>query len=250
MLRRLRAPLPLLLVLLAAACGDAGPTGPTSFEHRAAGRTWVAVVAPDGVPGAAEWLAFVPRTDAAFARVQALRADAARARRGGDPVTAAARDEEAAALAASAASLADVPALLAVSAALERWEGRAAERADAGAHPRLAADAATVAGLRGEAAEALARGDRAAAVDALARASRTVRDWAPEAVSLRLLAQADDAIDGAPRRTPELERARHLIRSAREGIASGDHRRALRRALYALQIIEAAGLRAPDTPRD
>ena len=61
------------------------------------------------------------------------------------------------------------------------------------------------------------------------------------AVEARLAAGAGES-DG-------VRRARHLLADAREGLATGDSLRALRRAVYALQLLDAEGITvAPPAP--
>jgi hypothetical protein len=63
--------------------------------------------------------------------------------------------------------------------------------------------------------------------------------YAPETVALGLVSRAEQRIDADPAPTPDLRRARLLLRLAREAMATGDQTRAMKRAWYALQIIDA-----------
>ncbi|MDB4950219.1 MAG: hypothetical protein JWM27_2868 [Gemmatimonadetes bacterium] len=228
----------LCCVLALSAC-DAGPTAPTSFAQQVGGRTWVAVTPPDGLPDARSWMPFVRRTDPAYPRLHELREMEAQARKAGQLEHAAALATVAARLAAKSAVSPDPEALLRAQAALERWEARAAERLAEGAYPGLDSTRAAIHGLRGQADAAVQRGDTTAAVADLTEAGEAARTFAPEAVGLRVLADAEARIAGAGPPTQGLKRARRLLRAAREAIATGDCTRAVRRAMYALQIIDA-----------
>jgi hypothetical protein len=220
-----------------AACGDA-PTLPDSFAQQAGGRTWVAVTVPAGMPDARTWLAWVPRDNAA--RVRAMQAQAARARRAGMLETALDVDAQAARLAASFVN-ADPPAprVFGAVSAVREWETRAQERLRSGRYPDLQAALSAVAARRADAEAALARGETRIAVVRLAEAADAARAFAPEAVALRLIADAERraGADGEP--GPEMRRARLLLRLAREAMATGDQTRAMKRAWYALQILDA-----------
>jgi len=63
------------------------------------------------------------------------------------------------------------------------------------------------------------------------------------AVALRLVVQAERRIDGDRSPSPDLKRARLLLRLSREAMATGDQTRAMRRAWYALQLIDAEDAR-------
>jgi hypothetical protein len=242
-----RGPLALLCTLCCAAAVsacDAGPTLPTSFAQSVGGRTWVAVTPPDGLPDARTWLPFVRRADPALPRLKQLRAAEAAARKAGDLEGAATLASEQAVLAARAAAQTGTEPLLRAQAALERWEERAAARRVQGSYPELDSAAADVARLREAARQAAQRGDTSAAVVKLTEAAERARSFAPQAVGLRLLADAGRRLDAAGEPTVPLRRARQLLRSAREALVTGDDARAVRRAAYALQILDA------EIPRD
>jgi len=220
-----------------AACGDA-PTLPTSFAQQAGGRTWVAVAEPAGMPDARTWLPLLPKPEAR--RIRSLLADAMKLRRGGD-LEGGLMAESHARVAAAQALTADPPAtrVIAALSAVREWETRAADRLRAGHYPGLDSTVASVAAQRTLAEEALARGDRRAAAALLAQAGETARTYSPVRVALRLVERAEQRIDSDPNPTPDLRRARLLLRTAREAMATGDQTRAMKRAWYAQQIIDA-----------
>jgi hypothetical protein len=225
------------LAVFTAACGDA-PTLPTSFAQEAGGRTWVAVSEPAGMPDARTWASWA--APHAAREVRALVAEAARARRGGELEGALALESRARLL--SAASLAEdppAPRVRAAVAAVREWEARAADRLRAGSYAGLDSALAAVSARRAEAEAALRDGRPREAVALLAEAGEAARAYAPVRVALGLLSRAEARIDGDPSPTPDLRRARLLLRLAREAMATGDEARAMKRAGYALQIIEA-----------
>ncbi|MFL5537421.1 MAG: hypothetical protein ACJ8J0_00420 [Longimicrobiaceae bacterium] len=236
---RLAAPLALCAAL--AACGDA-PTLPTSFAREAGGKTWVAVREPAGLADARSWLPYLAADDAARVRQAQAAADAAR--REGRLEAALELDAEARLAAASLLAADPPPARVpAALSALREWEARAAERLEAGSYPALQATAAVVAARRAEAEAALARGDARAAVVHLAEGGEAARGASPVAVALRLVASAEQRIDGEASPSADLRRARLLLRLSREAMATGDQTRAMKRALYALQLIDAEDAR-------
>jgi hypothetical protein len=250
--RSLRTPVTLAcaaLALLLAACGD-GPTAPTSFAQVIAGRTWVAVAAPDGLPSAETWTPFVPRAGEAYARLREMKEQAAHARKAGDAEGARSVDEAAALLAAGAvAGDPGAEPVLRADAALERWEANAAARLASGSYPGLDSAVVDVHRFRAEAAVALARRDTASGAVSLTRAAARARDWAPQAVALRVLAAAEARADARGTASPEVVRARRLLRTSREAVATGDYVRAFRRAVYALQMLDADSAARPRSRR-
>jgi hypothetical protein len=233
-----------LAVLFAAAlpalsaCDD-GPTAPTSYVQVAGGRAWVAVAEPRGLPRAETWLPYLPA--ASRAGVDALRAGAQRARAAGRPEEALALEGQA--LRQAAAGVERAPhagRLLGVLAALEAWTDRARARLDLGAHPELSAAAASVAAQAQAARAALAAGDTAAAVRHLSEGTLAAREQSPMGVGLRLLADAEARLQAGAASGATARNARALLLGARAGLASGDSIRALRRAVYALQLLEGA----------
>jgi len=196
---------------------------------------WVAVVEPAGLPGARAWLGSLP--DGAAARITL--AEASRVRKTGNVEGALLLEDRAAREAAAALARPPETRLLLVAlAAADEWAERAALRTGGGRFPELArAELAVRAGS--ERARALmARGDTLAAVREIALVAGTARAWAPLAVALRAVRDAERRIDATPNPSANLLRARHLLRGAREGAAMDEPMRALQRATYALQLID------------
>jgi hypothetical protein len=243
------------LCALVAACADA-PTAPRSYVQEADGAVWVAIVEPAGMPDVRTWLPCVPAGSEALARVNALRDEAARERRAGRLERALEMEGEASLLAAgSIAWSPPAPVVLGMLDALESWSRRAAERTETGLFPELQAAAARVSTHRDAARALLARGDTNAAAVELERSAQAAREYAPSAVGLRLIARLEERIARETLPTPNLKRAKMLLGTSREALASGDPARAVRRALYALQLVEGESRRAPSsgrrpTPRD
>ncbi len=243
--RRLHALAPLLCCSLAlAACRD-DLTGPVTHAQSAGGRLWVAVTPPRDLPDAGTWLPFLSavkggKDGAAALRVKALRDEARRLRRGGDPEGSVRAEEQAAQ--AAAGSLAVVPDRLTMTAALEAVDDwtREAEEADAtGAVPELKAALEEVRSARAGAAGALARGDTLEAVGHLSRASAAARRQAPDAVALRVFARVEAAVRERALPPSDAKRAARLLGWARDAVLTGDPERAFRRAVYALQLVES-----------
>jgi hypothetical protein len=243
--RRFRA-LALLALPLLAACEDS-PTAPPSYAQVVAGETWVAVAEPGGMAVADTWLPYAAAPAAAEARE--LGRSAVRARRAGRISEALELEGRALLLAAGAVDRAPPPErLLGPLAALDAWQARAAERLAAEPHPHLAESAAAAQAGADSARLALADGDTSAAVLHLSRAALAAREHAPMAVGARLLAALEARIDGAAQ-AASLQRARHLLAGAREGMATGDTVRALRRVVYAHQLLDAGAVDPAGTPR-
>ena len=225
--------------LLAVSACDDGPTGPTSYVQVAGGQAWVAVAEPRGLPRAETWLPYLSPEHRAG--VDALRARAHRARAAGRPEEA--LRLEAQALREAAAGVAHAPdagRVLGALAALEAWTDRARARLELGAHPELAAAAASVAARAQAARAALDAGDTAAAVRHLSEGTLAAREQSPIAVGLRLLAIAEARLQAGAASSATERNVRALLLGARAGLASGDSIRALRRAVYALQLLEGA----------
>ena len=108
-----------------------------------------------------------------------------------------------------------------------------------GSYPGLDSIAAIVAERHAAALAALAAGDTRGAVLRLAEGAEAARAASPVAVALRLVADAERRIDGDPAPSADLKRARLLLRLSREAMATGDQTRAMKRAWYALQLIDA-----------
>jgi hypothetical protein len=83
----------------------------------------------------------------------------------------------------------------------------------------------------------------------LAEAGVVVSSMAPAAVADRLLVHAESRLAERAAGDADAERALRLLRHAREALADGDEVRALRRALYALQLADGKGGPSVD-PRD
>jgi hypothetical protein len=221
------------------ACADA-PTGPDSFVHEAGGSVWVAVAVPEGMPDARSWMPYLAAESPAFGRVRRMQEEAHQARKAGELEHAARLDAQALREAAYGIS-ANPPAvkLLNALAALDRWTERAEERLEAGRFAALDSTAARVRALRNDARASLVRGDTQTAVVRLSEAAEVAREFAPATIGLRLVRQAETRIDAEADPSPNLKRARMLLRTAREAMATGDETRAMKRAWYALQLIEA-----------
>jgi hypothetical protein len=226
-----------------AACGDA-PTLPDSFAQQAGGRTWVAVSEPAGLPDARTWLRWDGQETVRHVRELQRQADAARDAQG---LEAAMRLESQARLLSATLLTADPPAraLRGALGSVREWERRAAERLSEGRYPGLDSTVALVRGERAAAEAALARGDARGAALHLASASESARFYSPLAVGLRLVASAEQRIDADPAPSANLQRARLLLRLSREALATGDETRAMKRAWYALQLIDADAARSP-----
>lgn len=236
-LRSAAAAAALALSAALGACGDA-PTLPTSFAREAGGRTWVAVAEPKGLPEARTWLPYV--ASASAERVRALQAAAAAARRAGRLDEAMETDAAARMTAAALLDVAPPEARVRTTlAAVTEWETRAAARLEAASYPALDSVARIVALRRGEAETALAAGDTRGAALRLAEGAEAARTMSPVAVALRLVEDAERRIDGNASPSPDLRRARLLLRLSREAMATGDQTRAMKRAWYALQLIDA-----------
>lgn len=235
-------PLPRVLAALlcaaAGACADL-PSAPESFVREAGGATWVAVVEPAGLPTARTWLGTLPSDAPQAGAARATLAEASRVLKTGNVEGAMALEDRAAREIASALPAApEARVVLVALAAADEWSDRAAPRTASGRFPELArAEQAVRAGSQ-RARALLAEGDTLAAVREIGRAAETARRWAPMSVALRAVRDAERRIDATANPSANLVRARHLLRGAREGVALGDHMRALQRATYALQLIE------------
>jgi hypothetical protein len=238
----------LAAVLLAvAACEDAG-TAPTSYVQVVGGGTWVAVAEPPGMPRADTWLPWVAPGGPAAAQVHALRESANRARNAGRIEQSLALEDDALRLAAG--SLARSPdavrGVLTPLAALDAWTDRARARLELGRYPALDTAAAAVSAQAAAARSALAAGDTMVAVTHIVNGTLIARRHSTLSVGLRLLAAVEGRLGREqPGESMNLRRARHLISGAREALSTGDSMRAMRRAVYALQLLESEGLDLP-----
>ena len=241
--------LALAAVLAVAACDDAG-TAPTSYVQAVAGGAWVAVAEPPGMPRADTWLPWLASDGPAAAQVRQLRDSAGRARSAGRVEEAMALEEDALRLAAG--SLARSPdavrGVLVPLAALDAWTDRARTRLELGRYPSLDSAAAAVGAEAAAARAALAAGDTMIAVTHIASGTLLARRHSTLGVGLRLLAAVEARLGPAKNvDSTNLKRARHLLAGAREALATGDSMRAMRRAVYALQLLEAEGIVVPST---
>jgi hypothetical protein len=246
----LRRLLLLLALPVVAACDD-GPTAPGIYTHPADGRLWVAVRVPQGTPSARTWLPYVHPDRAETGTVDRLRwliGEAEQQRRRGDLAGAAHLEPEASLLAARSITVAPPPRVLSASLqALQSWGDRAAE-ALALDRPTAAGDAVPlVRAHRAAAHAALQRGDTLAAVTEVAAAANLIHALSPESVAWQALVDAEQRLAAHPGNAADAEhavRAARLLRHAREALTEGDQVRALRRALYALQLLD--GMAAND----
>jgi hypothetical protein len=236
----------LAAVLALAACNDAG-TAPTSYVQVVSGGAWVAVAEPQGMARPDTWLPWLAEGGPAAAQVRQLRDAAGRARSAGRIEESLALEDDALLLAAgSLARTPDPVRILGPLAALDSWTERARARLQTGRYPDLDATSTAVAAAAAASREALAAGDTSAAVLHLARGTITARGQSTLGVGLRLLSAVEMRLGPPrPRESANLKRARHLLAGAREGLATGDSVRALRRAVYAMQLLEAEGLAVP-----
>lgn len=243
--------LALAAVLALAACGDAG-TAPTSYVQVVSGGAWVAVAEPQGMARADTWLPWLAADGPAAAQVRHLREAAGRARGAGRIEESLALENDALRLAAGSLARAPDPVRILVPlAALDAWTDRARERLATGRYPELDAAATAVAAEAAAARGALAAGDTSGAVLHLAQGTRLAREQSALGVGVRLLASIESRLGRpAAAENANVKRARRLLAGAREGLATGDHVRALRRAVYAVQLLEQEGITLPAPGND
>lgn len=243
-----RRALAAIIACVLAGCVDA-PTVPRVYTHPADGELWIAVTVPAGLPDLDTWLPYVaePRdggdTVSALGRIRSFRRQADEARRADAHSRASALERQAVRVAIHSLDRMPEPHVLsgAIS-ALDMWTRRAEAEVDFQHHPELERAVGDVHSAREAAARLLARGDTAAAVIHLVEGAERVREQAPAAVALRVLDRVEARIRGEAEDDPALERALRLFRGARQALVTGDSRRALRRALYALQLAEGRGV--------
>jgi hypothetical protein len=238
LLRSPRRALALAACASLAACGDLS-TAPDSFVREADGAVWVAVSEPVGLPSARTWLAALPPSSPAVASVRGRLEAAASDRRAGRLEAAIAGENAAAREAVGALAAApDERVVREALAAAAEWTERAGARTAGGAFAELAVTEGEVRAAVERSRGFLAAGDTLAAMREVATAAEAARAWSPLEVVVRVLARAEARIDSEADLSPNLTRARHLLRGARDGLAAGDHSRAFQRAVYALQLIE------------
>ena len=235
----------LACTLLLAACTDS-PTAPESWVQQAEGRTWVAIAEPAGLPSVRTWLQFVDGHGEAAGAIRALRDEASAERRAGRIERSLELEGEASAAAAgSLARTPDARTILLSLAALESWVQRAEARRAGGEFPELDSAVVSVRALRDDARALLVEGDTGRAVQGLDAAARQARSLGPLAVAVRLVGRAEARIAADPSPSDNLVRAQRLLQTAREAMATGDQTRAMKRALYALQLVYAESRRLP-----
>lgn len=244
---RAAAPATLLLAALVTACTDL-PTGSETFQLEADGELWTAVLPPADLPSPATWLAYADagslQAQAAAVAVEELFARATEARVEGNAAVADALLEQAAerAVAVLPDGAPGPGVLLSGVATLEGWERRVRLGVDLDRAPALA-EAAQAVGRDREAVEAaLLNGDLRTAALRLTRASERVRGWGPQGVALRALERVEAHLAAEARSPREVERATHLVQSARAELVGGQPLRAVQRAIYALQLASGGAL--------
>lgn len=243
-----RALIPLCAVLVLGACKDA-PTGPRMVQQGAGGEEWVAMTLPAGLPSLATWLPYLESDRQGHAKLEVvhrLRRDAALEREAGryGAASALTRDATRAAL-GSIAKPPDPLVLVQAVAALRVWSERVRLDVPLDRHPELAASWQAVESAREAAEAALLEGDTLAAVHAIGAAAERIVEHSPAAVVLRVVERAEARLAANDLPVPQRERAAHLLGTARQEMHVGDHVRALRRALYALQIADGNGVAGP-----
>ncbi|HEX6037643.1 hypothetical protein [Longimicrobium sp.] len=254
MVRRFPLParmLALAAVLALAACDDAG-TAPTSYVQVVSGGAWVAVAEPQGMARADTWLPWLAEDGAAAAQARQLREAAGRARGAGRIEESLALEDDALRLVAGSLARAPDPLRVLVPlAALDSWTDRARERLATGRYPELEAAAMGVSAEAAAARGAMVAGDTTVAVLHIARGTILAREHSALGVGVRLLASIEERL-GKPGagESANVRRARRLLAGAREGLATGDTVRALRRAVYALQLLEEEGFGVPAPGND
>lgn len=248
-----------LALALLGGCDDA-PTMPDAIQRLAGGEEWAAMSAPQELPRLETWLPYLSRTGEqgrlAQRRVRELERLAQVARREGRLATAGELRREAERVAVLALERNPEAAVLQQALhSIDFWCERVRAGVDLTAAPELAASHEQVMTGRALAAERLAAGDTTGAVLEIAALSERIREHTPEAVALRVLRAAEQRLgpaapDGGTLDAAAAARALHLLGNARQELVSGDPRRALQRALYALQIIEGNELRTVVTGAD
>lgn len=238
----------LVLALPIAGCKDA-PTVPIALQQLAGGEEWVAMPAPRELPGLESWLPYAdrqtPQGREALARVHEMSTAAEHARTAGRLLEATRLEREAERIAVL--SLASFPApreLQRSLYALDFWADRVEAEVALDRAPELAAALAEVKTAQAHARSLLVAGDTTSAVLQIARASERVREFTPTAVALRVLARVEGRLQAQSGRDAAVDRALHLLASARQELLTGDPRRALRRALYALQLAHGSAMPA------
>jgi hypothetical protein len=258
-MNRTRVPIQRPGLLIAAAmimggCGDA-PTIPDAIQRLAGGEEWVAMSAPHDLPRLDTWIAYMSRATeeerSVYAEVRRLESLSREAQRSGRIGTAAELTREAERIAVLSLSRPpDARVMQRSLFALDFWSDRVSGSVEVEQFPQLQETLHAVLAARATATALLADGDTTAAVLAIASAAERIREHTPEAVAVRVLSLVEERIDLQALRPAAAERALHLLANARQELISGDPRRALNRALYALQIVEGSELRTVTTGPD
>lgn len=239
--------------LLLSGCADS-PTMPGAVQQIAGGDAWLAVPVPESLPTLDVWMRYVPRSgpddSRTISRVRSLQTEARRARAEGRLEWADEVEREATRLAVLAFDGSLDPVVLAEGLrAVKAWADGVEAGIDFEVYPEMAMSLRRVRRAHDVAGAALASGDTTTAVLQLADAAEVVRAHAPAAVTLRALGQVEARLREREYQSRTVERAVHLVRSARLELVAGDPARALRRALYALQLVEGRHvLEVPDRP--
>ncbi len=228
---------------------------PDAIQRVAGGEEWVAMSVPPELPKLDIWVAYISRSTeegrAAHTRVRELDG-LARAARGEGRIEAAnllQREAERAAVLA----LDRVPEAVLLQRALfsiDFWGDRARAIGDLELFPELALTESNVRDGRAAAASFLEDGDTTSAVLQIVAISNLIRQHSPEAVALRVIGRAEARVDPQVLGPAAAKRAFNLLANAREELIAGDPRRALHRALYALQIVEGSEVRLVATVPD
>lgn len=240
----------LLLGLLAglAACKDA-PTEPLTLDLLADGDQWLAVGMPQDLPDARTWLPYLRGSPAdslsPAGRVRLLLRAEESQRHAGAPERAFDLSRQADRIAIrSIARAPDQAVIHAAFSAVDEWRAQMSHGFRS-VQPLAALAVSVVQRQRTEAEAAYAKGDTIRTAALLGAAAGEIRDWSPASVTLRVLARADERLQS--RQLPEevTTRAKRLVESSRREVLSGDPARALREAIYALQLASGAEVVEP-----
>lgn len=238
-----------IALLAIGGCRDA-PTMPEAVQQIAGGEAWMAIPEPASLPSLDDLIPYVTdrsRATPLLPRLHALTAAAREARVDGRLEQAADLDREAVHLAVASMERSPEPTLLFESLhALGEWSDRVELGVDLSVYPEIASSLRVVRRSSDAALDALERGDTAVAVLSIMQGAEAVRAHSPTTVALRVLARAETRLREFEGGVAPVDRAIHLVRSARRELIAGDPSRALRRALYALQLID--GRQVSDTP--
>ena len=233
-------------------CRDA-PTMPEAVQQIAGGQAWMAIPEPASLPSLDDLIPYVadrPDTPPVLPRLRALTLAAREARVDGRLERAADLDREALHLVVASMERSPEPTLLFESLhALGEWSDRVELGVDLSVYPGIASSLRVVRRSSDAALEAMERGDTAVAVLRIMQGAEAVRAHSPETVALRVLARAEARLRAYEGGAGPVERAIHLVRSARRELVAGDPSRALRRALYALQLIDGRQMVDNRVPR-